>query len=108
MSMRKIKEVLRLRYELELDQRKIARSCSIAVSTVHEYLKRAEAAQVSWPLPEGWDDTRLEAVLYPNGEPKSQAKKSPPDFAAVHEQLRSHRHVTMQLLWEEYRDANPD
>ena len=40
--MRKIKEVLRLRYELKLDQRQIARSCSIAVSTVHEYLKRAE------------------------------------------------------------------
>ena len=52
--MRKIKEVLRLRYELKLDQRQVARSCSIAVSTVHEYLKRAEAAQVNWPLPEGW------------------------------------------------------
>ena len=106
--MRKIKEVLRLRYELKLDQRKIARSCSIAGSTVHEYLKRAEAAQVSWPLPEGWDDTQLEAALYPNGEPESRPQKSPPDFAAVHEQLRTHRHVTMQLLWEEYREANPD
>jgi transposase len=108
MSMRKIKEVLRLRYELKLDQRQVARSCSIAVSTVHEYLKRAEAAQISWPLPDGWDDTHLEAALYPSGEPKCQPKKSPPDFAVVHEQLRSHRHVTMQLLWEEYREANPD
>ena len=54
--MRKIKEVLRLRNELKLDQRQIARSCSISVSTVHEYLKRAEAAKVGWPLPEGWDD----------------------------------------------------
>jgi DNA-binding transcriptional regulator LsrR (DeoR family) len=63
MSMRKIKKVLRLRYELKLDQRQVARSCSIAVSTVHEYLKRAEAAQVGWPLPDGWDDTRLEAAL---------------------------------------------
>ena len=52
--MRKIKEVLRLRYELKLDQRQVARSCSVSVSTVHEYLKRAEAAQVNWPLPEGW------------------------------------------------------
>ena len=54
--MRKIKEVLRLRNELKLDQRQIARSCPISVSTVHEYLKRAEAAKVGWPLPEGWDD----------------------------------------------------
>ena len=66
--MRKIKEVLRLRYELKLDQRQVARSCCIAVSTVHEYLKRAEAAQVSWPLPDGWDDTRLEAALYSGPE----------------------------------------
>ena len=43
--MRKIKEVLRLRYELKLDQRQVARSCSVSVSTVHEYLKRAEAAR---------------------------------------------------------------
>ena len=46
--MRKIKEVLRLRNELKLDQRQIARSCSISVSTVHEYLKRAEAAKLGW------------------------------------------------------------
>src|SRR3954471_1463259 len=103
--MRKIKEVLRLRYELKLDQRQIARSCSISVSTVHEYLKRAEGAKVSWPLPDGWDDTRLESALYPCPEAKPQPKKSAPDFAAVHEQLRTHRHVTLQLLWEEYRDA---
>ena len=43
--MRKIKEVLRLRFELNLDQQQIGRSCAIAVSTVHEYLKRAEAAR---------------------------------------------------------------
>jgi hypothetical protein len=106
--MRKIKEVLRLRYELKLDQRQIARSCSISVSTVHEYLKRAEEAKVSWPPPDGWDDAHLEAALYPCPEAKPQSKKSPPDYAAVHEQLRTHRHVTLQLLWEEYREANPD
>jgi transposase len=108
MSMRKIKEVLRLRYELKLDQRQIARSCSIAVSTVHEYLKRAEAAKVTWPLPDGWNDARLEAALYPSPDATPQPKKSPPDFTAVHEQLRTHRHVTLQLLWEEYREGNPE
>lgn len=106
--MRKIKEVLRLRYELNLDQRQIARSCSISVSTVHEYLKRAEGAKVQWPLPNGWNDDHLEAALYPSPETKPQPKKSPPDFAAIHEQLRTHRHMTLQLLWEEYREANPD
>ncbi len=46
--------------------------------------------------------------MYPSPEAKSQPKKLPPDFAAVHEQLRTHRHVTLQLLWEEYREANPE
>ena len=108
--MRKIKEVLRLRNELKLDQRQIARSCSISVSTVHEYLKRAEAAKLGWPLADGWDDTRLEAALFPCPDSPLQPStmKSSPDFAAIHEQMQRHRHVTLQLVWEEYRDANPD
>ena len=42
--MRKLREVLRLRYELKLGYQQIGRSCSIGVSTVHKYLKRAEAS----------------------------------------------------------------
>ena len=105
--MRKIKEVLRLRFELKLDQRQIARSCSIAASTVHEYLRRAEAAGLSWPLPEDWNDDRLEAKLFRYTE-RRRPEKSAPDFAAIHEQLRTHKHLTLQLAWEEYREANPE
>jgi hypothetical protein len=61
---RKIKEVLRLRFELGLGLRAIARSCSIGLGTAHEYLQRAEAAGVTWPLPDDWDEDRLEAVLF--------------------------------------------
>ena len=50
LSMRKIKEVLRLRYDLGLPQQEIARSCSICQSSVHRYLERASAAGLSWPL----------------------------------------------------------
>jgi transposase len=109
-STRKIKEVLRLRNDLKLEQRQIARSCSLSVSTVHEYLKRAAAANIGWPLPDGWDDARLAAALFPPPDvpPRPTTRKPPPDFAAVHEQLQRHRHVTLQLVWEEYRDANQD
>jgi transposase len=114
--MRKIKEVLRLRCELKLGYQQIGRSCAIAASTVHKYLKRAEAAGVGWPLPDGWDETRLDATLFPRtgtggaaeGAGEKKPKRTPPDFAAVHEQLRSSKYVTLQLLWEEYRQANPD
>jgi len=109
--MRKIREVLRLRYELKLSCEQIGRSCAIGASTVHKYLKRAEAAGLSWPLPEGWNEERVEAALFPRGEPsvaETNPARTPPDFAAMHEQLRQHRHLTLQLLWEEYREANPE
>src|SRR5258708_25041902 len=109
--MRKLREVLRLRFELKLGYQQIGRSCSIGVSTVHKYLKRAEAAGLSWPLPEDWDEARVDAAVFPRPEP-SAAKKNlahtPPDFSAIHEQLRRNKYVTLQLLWEEYRQANPD
>ncbi len=106
--MRKIKEVLRLRFELKLDQRQIARSCSIAVSTVHEYLKRAEAAGIGWPLPAGSNDSALERALYGATQRGRQATRQQPDFATIDEQLRRHKHVTLQLLWEEYRESHSD
>ena len=65
LSMRKLREVLRLRFELKLGYQQIGRSCAIGVSTVHKYLKRAEAAGLTWPLPEDWDEARVEAALFP-------------------------------------------
>ena len=105
--MRKIKEVLRLRHELGLGQRQIARSCSIAQSTVHQYLKAAETAGVKWPLPSEWDESQLEEALF-GGRPEPPSRRSypAPDFAAIHQELQTHSHLTLELLWEEYRQAN--
>jgi transposase len=107
--MRKLKEVLRLRYELGLGQHQIARSCSIAQGTVSEYLRRAREAGVSWPLPEGWNDRQLEAALFA-GTPRHAypTRKPQPDFAQLHEELQRYPHLTLQLAWEEYRQAHPD
>jgi transposase len=104
--MRKFKEVLRLRFGLGLNQSQVARSCSIGQATVHRYLEKAAAAGLSWPLPESWDDERLEEMLFPAavGRP-SQLIRSLPDFAAIHRQLQTHKHLTLQLLWEEYRET---
>jgi transposase len=109
--MRKLREVLRLRFELKLGYQQIGRSCAISVSTVHKYLKRAEAAGLGWPLPEDWDEARVEAMVFSRREPTTAEKtaaRTSPDFAAIHEQLRSSKYVTLQLLWEEYRQGNPE
>jgi hypothetical protein len=104
---RKIKEVLRLKFDVGLGLRQIARGCSIGLGTAHEYLQRAEAAKITWPLGPEWDDDRLEAALF-GGPPRSRPTVLPmPDFADLHRQRQQHRHVTQQLLWEEYRQAKP-
>ncbi len=106
--MRKIKEVLRLKFSVGLGLRAIARSCSIGLGTVHEYLQRADAAGVKWPLGEEWDEDRLEVALF-GGPPRPRPAVLPmPDFADLHQQRQRHSHLTQQLLWEEYRQANPD
>jgi len=94
--MRKTKEVLRLRFELGLGQRQIARSCGMGLSTVHEYLERAVAAGIGWPLPTGWSEEELEAKLF--GKPPVPARgmrqRPQPDWKTIHEQLQSERHLS--------------
>jgi hypothetical protein len=82
---RETKEVLRLRLEVGLGLRQITRSCSIGLGTVHEYLQRAEAAGVKWPVAEDWNEERLETALF-GGPPRARLAALPmPDFAELHQ-----------------------
>lgn len=106
--MRKIKEVLRLR-SCGLTQRQIARSCSVGQSTVSAYLKAAEAAGLQYSDIADWDETRLAEALIPKAPvPRQSGRRPAPDFAAIHAELQQHKHLTLQLLWEEYRSDHPD
>lgn len=87
LSMRQIRQVLRLRLEHGLSTRAIARACSVGLATVTEYLTRARRAGLSWPLPEEMDDGGLEALLYPaSGE--ATYPKPLPDFSMIHRELK--------------------
>ena len=102
--MRKIKEVLRLK-NAGLTSREIAKSVGVARSTVAEYLKRSEAAGVSWPVPGDIDDAALENLLFPvDRAPKNAALL--PDFSHTHTELKK-KDVTLRLLWEEHLADNP-
>ena len=68
LTMRKIREVLRLK-AAGLNIREVAEGTGSARTTVYEYLVRAEGAGLSWPLPEGMDDEALEARLFPRLRP---------------------------------------
>lgn len=104
-SMRKLKEILRLKYGVGLSHRQIGRSLAISPSVVSRYANRAAQLGIKqWPLPTGWDDTKLKhAFLQTQVKMK---KHSLPDWATVHRELRN-KCVTLQLLWEEYCERNP-
>jgi transposase len=107
LSMRQIREVLRLCFESRLPQRAVARSLGLGQGTVSGYLSRARATGIAWPLPEDLDDARLEALLFPppSGIPADQ--RPMPDWGWVHRELRR-PDVTLALLWEEYRAGAAD
>jgi transposase len=107
LSMRKIEEILRLKYEVGLTHREIAKSCAVSASTVSEYVVHAGAAGLSWPLPEGLTAEQLEELLFPPRIGTVGRSIPPPDWSEVHKELR-HKSVTLSLLWVEYRQEQPN
>jgi len=106
--MRKLKEVLRLQ-SLGLSQHQIARSCSISQSTVHEYVSAAQRAGVTWPLPENWGDQQIEQAVFPQRPDPAIWRKHPePDWPQIHQELQTHKDLTLQLIWQESRESNPE
>jgi transposase len=106
-SMRKIREVLRLKWSLGLSHRAIGRSCGIGHTVVAEYLKRAEKAGVRWPLPPAWDNSHLEKLLFPPPIHLPSAQRPLPDWPRLHQELKR-KGVTLALLWEEYKAEHPE
>jgi transposase len=105
--MRKIKDILRLKWGGGLSNRQVAASCGVARSTVAETLYRATAAGVSWPLPEDLDDQQLETRLYPAAPSPTGPPRAMPEWATVHQELMR-KGVTLALLWQEYKAQHPD
>ena len=108
LPMRQIREVLRLHFEAKLNERQIAKICSVGKGTVRRYLQRVAAAGLSWPLPADLDDATLEHWIFPPPPPAAPGSRPLPDFTVVHKELKSRQNVTLQLLWEEHHQANPE
>lgn len=108
-SMRTIQRVLQLRVEHGLTIREIARSTGLPASTVGDYLQEAEAAGLSWPLPEGLTEQELHQRLRGNPTPvkAAPARRPEPDWSKVHREL-GRKGVTLRLLWEEYHREHPE
>lgn len=102
--MRKIIEVLRLKFEARLSHDSIAAAARLSKGAVNKYLRRAQAAGLTWPLPAQMDEAQLEALLFPHAAPLVE-RHATPDFAHLHQELKR-KGVTLMLLWEEYATAH--
>jgi hypothetical protein len=108
LSMRKIREVLRLKFESGLSERVIGRFMSLSNGSVNSYIQRARVAGLRWPLPNDVDDGALERLLFPPAAtPEAMRARPRPDWATVDKEMRR-KGVTLALLCEEYRGAHPD
>lgn len=103
-AMRKILEVLRLRFESKLSHERIAAATRMSKGAVTNYLSRAKAAGIVWPLPVHRDDVELEALLFARTAPLVE-RRAAPDLAHIHQELKR-KGVTLLLLWEEYATAH--
>lgn len=99
LTMRRVREILRYRFEDGLGHKAISYRVGAAPSTVRETLRRAEAAALTWPLGDEISDAVLEAALYRAAGTKTGHRRSvEPDWAYVHRELKR-KHVTLQILW---------
>ena len=107
LPMRKIRDVLRLHADA-LSKRRIAVSLNIGRSAVGDYIDRATRAGLNWPLPDDLSsDEALDRLLFPPPSAVSPDRRPPPDWPALHRELRKPG-VTLSLLWEEHRAVYPE
>ena len=105
-TMRKVREVLRLHFEGRLSNQQIANALQISKTSVFNILGRFKETGMNWPAPEDLSDTELEARLY-RKEPSKSKSEILPDFEYIEEEL-ARPHMTLELLWNEYAENNPE
>jgi len=106
-SMRKIREVLRLTHELGLSVCQVSKATGIGKTAVGEFVARAKVIGITWPIPSEIKDAEFERRLFTPAGPRDGPVRPVPDWAKVHQELKR-RGVTRMTLWEEYREEAPD
>ena len=102
--MKRIREILRYKLEHRLSNERISRALSLSKGSIYNVLHRFKESGLSWPLCEDISDTELESLLYK--EP-TEATDHLPDVVYLEKELRR-PHVTLQRLFEEYKEAHPE
>ncbi len=106
LSMKKLREALRLHFECKLTNRKIAKALSLSPTTVGHYLLAAELANLQWHNITTLSDAELIERIEPHCQQlaTSTKKRKPIDFVYIHNQLKK-KGVTRELLHQEYQKS---
>jgi len=105
--MRKIREILRLKFDLNLSDRQISKSTKASRPTISDYLRRFTLSGLPWPLPVNMPDAEIDTRLFPLKSTLPNALRSTPDWAQMHLEVRR-KGVTLFLLWQEHKSGHPD
>lgn len=106
-TMRKIRDILRLRLAAGLSIRQIRASTKASVGGIQKLLAKADELGLTWPLPDELDDNQLAQLFYPGTDTSISSRHHVPDWPALHQELK-HKGMTKQLLWEEYTQQHPN
>jgi transposase len=107
-TMRKVREILRLVWSCGQSRTATAKSCGVSKTAVTDTVRRALMAKLSWPLPCYLDDTALESLLYPPRICSPTVTRPRPDWNSLHNELITHKDLTLMLLWQEYKERDPE
>ncbi len=107
-EMRQLREILRLRHQMNLSYEQIDRSLRISKRTVKQYVDRANKAQLSWPIKDELDDNQLELLLFRAKAVNQDNLLKQVDFKWLEELSNKKYHISLQLLWNEYSAEQED
>lgn len=106
-TMRKLRDVLRLRLHAQLSMRHIRDSLRISLGTIQTIDKKAQKLTLDWEAVEKLDDQTLARCFYPNADVRKSTRFEVPTWTEVHQELKG-KGVTKHLLWEEYAQQYPN
>ena len=107
LSMRKLREVLRLRLSAQLSMRQIRDSLRISLGVIQKIIRKADELKLDWPAVDKLDDQQLARAIYPDSDVRTSGSFELPDWSDIFKELRF-KNVTKHLLWEEYTQQYPN
>ncbi len=107
LTMRKLREILRLRLSAQLSLRQIKASQRVSLGLVQKLTSQAATLKLEWPAIDALDDEQLARLFYPEADVASSTRLELPDWKDLHKELAKN-HTTRYLLWEEYAERYPN